>query len=194
MYKGIKLILHIAFKYPNMKQLTAFAMLLLVIACGGSGDHQTNSPMVAPVDQKTEQAADNLHSNQITKTEAIPLVDQMEVLAAQINDGGMPYVVGDEVAGYLETTTYYKDEEKTNPSMVKLIGVGGSTNVYFVDKSTSIVTQNDFVYIFNDDNLVYVMTDGDAVSGISEKNKDDITTTFLTALKIAQTPLENPEQ
>jgi hypothetical protein len=176
-----------------MKKIVALAALFVVIACGGSGDHQTNSPMVAPVDQKTEQPAGNLHSNQITKTDAIPLIDKMDVLAAQINDGAMPYNVGDETDGYIETTTYYQDEEKTVPSMVKLIGVGSTTNVYFLDKSTSIVEQNNFVYIFNDDNLVYVMTDGEAITGISENNKNDITTTFLTALKIAQTPTQTVE-
>ncbi len=175
-----------------MKKFFSACLLLLLFACGGNNDHSAVSPMAAPVDTRDQQTTE-IHENVWTKSQVIPLIDETEVIASQINEGKMPYVVGNKIDGFIETTTYFTDENKEKVGKVKLIGVGNNAAVYFLKNAAAVFEQNDFIYVFEGEELMYVMTNGEAVVGISETSEKNIWNQYQTAKKVAEAALQNPE-
>ncbi len=168
-----------------MNKLLLFFSFWLLISCGSDTSHDL-SPIVAPVDNRTEKT--KIHENTLFKTEALQLMDKVEIISTKINAGQLFYKVGAGEGLFLESTIYFTDEAKTDLQAIKMIAMNGSTDVYFISKNKQVLQQNGFSYIFDQGKLVYVMKGMETVIGISENNKKDITAKLRLAKKMATNP------
>ena len=122
------------------------------------------------------------------------IIAQKETVEAELEEGKISnYIVRDGSGFVAESTTYYRDEEKTEPCKTKIIYLtGGFSDVYWLSDGIVWVDINEYSHIFQNAALITSMIDREETE-ISEQDKLEILKIPALALEIITTKEEVTE-
>lgn len=171
-----------------MNHLIAALLLLLCIACSTD---QNSLPKQIPVANENGEATATVESKMGTMDLAVfkNFQQQQASIANGMADGGFSeYVVRDGDGFVAESTTYYRDAEKTQAVKTKIIYLTGSfVDIYWLSNETLWVLQDDYIHVFQKGNLVLSLLDGEATE-ISDVDKAEVGKLPALATKILNSP------
>lgn len=178
------------------------SILFIIIACSlliacGADPSQTAFPKQLPVDNRAEQQ-EVAENKELQKLEQLITIynSQKEQIQADLTNGNLTtYAVrdGDPAAFVAESTTYYQDDEKTLPSLTKIIYLsGGFANVYWLKDEMVWIHKDDYDHLLQKGALVASFQDGTTIE-LTEQDKEAVLKILPLALNIITSPLPTEE-
>lgn len=164
-----------------------FLLFAITIACS-SDPSQSAFPKRIPVDNRAEHQPDEAS---ILNAQIKESLESIYLVETQLEDGTISnYATRDGVADFVaESTTYYKEEEKTTPLKTTIIYLTGSaTDVYWLSDKVVIVSKDDYQYLFKNSVLVTTLQEGKTVE-VGENDQEAAKEVLNIAQKIIQSPI-----
>lgn len=163
---------------------------MLAISC--SSDPSENfSAKKFPVDNRAKKPeVFNPTAAAIGTTELEHLAKQQKRILKDFEAGNFKaYTVLDGEGMIAESSTYFKDEEKTAPIMTKIIyKTGGFISVYWLTDGIIWLDQDDYNHIFFNNKLILSLNNGEPAE-ISESEKKELNGIIPAAIKILESPI-----
>ena len=173
-----------------MKNTILFTIIFLTAIACSSDSSQNSSPKSFPVDKKSEPPKDTPNKGSVLSTDELRIVtEQKEAIVQEFEDGQYEfYVVRDGKELVAESSTYYRDEERTIPTMTKIIFLtGGFLSVYWLEDGIIWINQDNYDYVFRKENLLLAMNGGEPTK-LSDSDKEAVIELMPMALEILTSP------
>jgi len=173
-----------------MKNILSIALIfILIISCSSEGSENFSAKRF-PVDNRAEEpAVPNTTAAVLGATELKLLTKQKETISKGFEEGAFgAYTVLDGEGMIAESTTYFRDEEKTEPTMTKIIYKTGSfVNVYWLTDGIIWLAQDDYNHVFFNNKLILSLNNGEPAD-ISDGEKEELNEMIPVAIKILESP------
>ena len=173
-----------------MKNTILFAIIFLTAIACNSDSSQNASPKAFPVDKQSEPPTETPNTGAVLSADELrTITEQKEAIVKEFEDGQYEsYVVRDGKDLVAESSTYYRDEEKTIPTMTKIIFLtGGFLTVYWLEDGIIWMNQDDDDYVFRKENLLLAMKGGEPTE-LSDSDKEEAIKLMPMALEILTSP------
>jgi hypothetical protein len=177
-----------------MKYLFFIPTFLISISfsCSDTGTDNNNTESAS--DNSTEKTVTSSVDKQADEETLQLIIAQKETIAAELEEGKISnYIVRNGNGFVAESTTFYRDDEKTEPCKTKIIYLtGGFSDVYWLTDGIVWVDINEYSHIFQNAALITSMIDKEETE-ISEQDKLEILKIPALAVEIITSKAEETE-